>query len=338
MTPGGTGSIYGANTHGNQGGGNKKQGLPPTIGRAGWLSNFIRTNAGGYFRGIPGPVDPCPTNEKTGNQDVANQTEAEELRGVTKINGYLKITGNITDWSPFDCLKHITGDFNIQNNANLETISGFSNLNTVGNDFTIYNNAALETISGFDNLNTVGEVEGETDNFSITSNANLETISGFGSLTTIGGWLDITSNNKLQTISGFVKLETVGNISLGYFTISNNSVLETIPDFGNLNAVRGAFYIVGNNQLAGSNFSNAFNNLRTILVHIEIQRNEGSGPYATTWTLPTGWNTAPKLNWGTTTGARKLNGGTNATVPGNLIQDAADELFLLPDINGDVPP
>ena len=36
-----------------QGGGNKKQGLPPSIGRAGWFSNFIRTHAGGYFRSIP---------------------------------------------------------------------------------------------------------------------------------------------------------------------------------------------------------------------------------------------------------------------------------------------
>ena len=36
-----------------QGGGNKKQGLPPSIGRAGWLSNFIRIQSGGYFRSIP---------------------------------------------------------------------------------------------------------------------------------------------------------------------------------------------------------------------------------------------------------------------------------------------
>jgi len=326
MTPGGTGFTYGANTHGNQGGGNKKQGLPPTIGRAGWLSNFISSNSGGYFRGIPAadPVDPCPTNEKTGNQTVSTQAQAELLRGVTKITGYLKITGDITDWTPFNCLKHITGNFEVYNNAALKTISGFGSLTTIGYFFSIYNNAALETITGFGSLTSVGLW------FIISNNDNLTEISGFGSLTTIGWWLDITSNNKLQTISGFVKLETVGNISLGYFTVSNNSVLETIPDFGNLNAVRGAFYIVGNNQLAGSNFSDAFNNLRTISLHIEIQRNEGSGPYATTWTLPTGWNTAPKLNWGTTTGSRMLNGGTTPGTAGNLTQDAVDKLFLLP--------
>ena len=87
MTPGGTGFTYGANTVGNQGGGNKKQGLPPTIGRAGWLSNFIRSNSGGYFRGIPaagGPVDPCPTKE-VGAQTVSTQAQADALKGVTKI-------------------------------------------------------------------------------------------------------------------------------------------------------------------------------------------------------------------------------------------------------------
>ena len=41
------------------GGGNKKQGLPPSIGRPGWLSNFIRMHAGGYFRSIT-PDDAAP--------------------------------------------------------------------------------------------------------------------------------------------------------------------------------------------------------------------------------------------------------------------------------------
>jgi len=67
MTPGGTGSIYGANTVGNQGGGNKKQGLPPTIGRAGWLSNFIKTNSGSSNRGPAAPAPVPDVDWFTGN-------------------------------------------------------------------------------------------------------------------------------------------------------------------------------------------------------------------------------------------------------------------------------
>jgi hypothetical protein len=266
MTPGGTGFIYGANTVGNQGGGNKKQGLPPTIGRAGWLSNFISSNSGGYFRGIPaaaaGPVDPCPTNEKTDDQIVSTQVQAELLRGVTKITGNLRITGNITDWSPFDCLKHITGDFKIIGNHDLISISGFGRLETIGGYFNIISNNALETISGFGSLTSVG------GDFEISGNLTVATItiSGFGRLETIGGEWNIANNSALETITGFDNLATIGD----YFYIESNDALTEISGFGSLTTLS-TVYITRNDKLTKIS---GFDNLATIEDGFTIRNND----------------------------------------------------------------
>jgi len=200
-----------------QGGGNKKQGLPPSIGRAGWLSNFIRSNSGGYFRDIPaaGPVGPCPTKEETVNYNIDSQEKANALRGVTKINGYLSIIGIVTDLSPFSCLKEVTGNFALLATA-IETILGFGRLETIGGTFSINSNTNLTTISGFGSLTEIG------NNFSISNNNNLTTISGFGSLTSIGNSFFIITNPKLTDASGLWKVVSVG----GDFNCHSNAELN----------------------------------------------------------------------------------------------------------------
>jgi hypothetical protein len=191
-----------------QGGGNKKQGLPPSIGRPGWLSNFIRSSAGGYFRGIPaaGPVDPCPTNEKTDNQTVSTQAQAELLRGVTKITGNLKIDGDITDWTPFNCLKHIAGGVEIKNNTS-QTISGFGSLTTIGGYFDIHGNAALKTISAFGNLTSVGGYFGIYLNTELTNASSLRKVVSVGAETEELGDLYFFVNTQF-TNAAFATLVT----------------------------------------------------------------------------------------------------------------------------------
>ena len=223
------------------GGGNKKQGLPPSIGRPGWLSNFIRSSAGGYFRGIPpaGPVDPCPTKEETVDYNIDSQEKAYALRGVTKITGYLKITGDITDWTPFNCLKHITGNFEVLNNAALKTISGFGSLTTIGGIFYIHSLDALTEISGFGSLTSVGGV------FFINVNTYLTSIPTFDSLTTIVGDFSIASNGALTEISGFGNLTSVKSVN-----IDGNDALTEISGFNSLTEVRSDFInISGNDNL-----------------------------------------------------------------------------------------
>ena len=246
-----------------QGGGNKKQGLPPSIGRPGWLSNFIRTSAGGYFRDIPaGLVDPCPTKEVVDDQTVANQTAADALRGVTKINGSLLITGNITDLSPFNCLKEVTGNI-VFNSVVLssdgllaQTISGFNNLAKVGGGMVFNSNPNLKTISGFNNLANVGEDLGDVG-VVVAQNPELIEISGFNNLAKVGGDMGFSVNPNLKTISGFNNLAKVG----GGMGFGVNPNLKKISGFNNLAKVSGKMVFVSNSDLETIS---GFNNLAKV--------------------------------------------------------------------------
>jgi hypothetical protein len=210
----------------------------------------------------------CPTKEVIGTQNVTTQAQANALSGVTKITGGLGIFGNVTDWSPFNCLKEITDNFTIRNTLTLTTISGFGN---------------LETIGGY---------------FFIRFNANLKSISGFGRMTSIGNNFSIYQNNALETISGFGNLTSIGDI-----LIAVNIDLTTISGFGSLRSVEGEFVIADNTELTNLQFSAAFNNLESIAGNISVYGNESG---ATNWTMPTGWSTAPELKWGTA--VRSLSG------------------------------
>jgi len=189
--------------------------------------------------------------------------ELKIFRGCTKINGDLVISGftGEIDFSVFDCLQEITGNFYITNNT-FEKISRFEKLETVGGYFAIYSNAELRSISGFNMLKIVVETFESNNNsklitisgfknlervdgdFKITNNVKLEEISEFESLRVIVKHLSIYSNLVLKKISGFVKLERV----IANFEIFNNKKIITISGFGALLSV-GFFQIVGNELL-----------------------------------------------------------------------------------------
>ena len=229
-----------------QGGGNKKQGLPPSIGRAGWFSNFIRTSAGGYFRGIPpaGPADPCPTKEVIVNYDIDTQDKANALRGVTKIIGDLFLGGidnDITDLSPFDCLKEVTGrigfgDDSASEGLLVETISGFNNLAKVGGGVWFGSNPNLKTISGFRNLINVGKTDaGELGEVGVVvgDNPELIEISGFGNLKTVEGSIIVSTNDVLpkeQFSAAFNNLISIG----GNIQVFGNDVANDFDAPGDL--------------------------------------------------------------------------------------------------------
>jgi hypothetical protein len=242
---------YGLLTSQNQGGGNKKQGLPPTVG-LGHFSMKVIQQRGGYC--------PCPLiiggNNcalKVVNGGIFNTTaQLEKFRGCTKINGDLIITEFIgqPDFSVFDCLEEISGDFRIgfgqqggesyisSNNA-LETIAGFNKLKTIGGSFYIFENNVLKTLTGFSSLTTISGY------FYISSNATLETVAGFSNLTTIGGDFYIQVNATLKTLAEFPSLTTIG----GGFYITSNNALKTIAGFSNLQSISGDFYIQDNAAL-----------------------------------------------------------------------------------------
>ena len=143
----------------NQGGGNSKAGTGAIVGQSGFLARRVS------MRSIIPPIPPQPKEEVeeclekiVSGGEFSTQAELETLRGCTKINGNLFIknfTTTTIDFTVFDCLKEITGYFNISNNYALTTMSGFTALKTVGSYFTISYNYALTTISGFTALETV---------------------------------------------------------------------------------------------------------------------------------------------------------------------------------------
>ena len=238
-------------TNRDQGGGPKKTGLVSLIGTSALLARLIktRTYSPSTFT-IINSVSVCPTKVVDTGTVVFNpdgtitgtffSTDAslDQFRGCTKINGDLVISGFTTDeinFSVFDCLQEITGNFIIAENALLTTISGFVNLETVGGSFGIFNNAELTTVSGFVNLETVG-----------------------GNLEIVGRYFQISGNVLLTTILGFVKLQTVGE----YFSITNNggsvntavgvTVVLTIDDaFGSFITTPNPKGITGNLILQG---------------------------------------------------------------------------------------
>jgi hypothetical protein len=286
------------------------------------LSNFIRSSAGGYFRGIP-PAAGGPTTEVIGDQRVVTQAQADALSGVTKINGDLTISGSVTDLSPFDCLKVVTGLFRIQNIV-LTEITGFGRLETIGAHFLIHVQSTATKISGFGSLKTIGKV------VAIYNNNNLTEISGFGSLETIGATFAIYNNNNLTEISGFGSLETIGS----NFEIENNGALTDASSLWNVTSVGNTFSCTDNTDFTNAAFATLVTSLKTIKGNINVNNNSG-----TNWTLPAVWTDGTELNWGVNTTNRKLNDAT-ATDPGilgNFSVAARDELFDLPDKNDNPP-
>ena len=103
----------------------------------------------------------CVQTSCTGGT-FSDNTTLERLRGCTDIVGnviLINFTGQI-DFTVFDCLQTISGNFNIQLNPALTSISGFANLQTIGGEFDIVNNANLANISGFGSLTALTGITG----------------------------------------------------------------------------------------------------------------------------------------------------------------------------------
>jgi len=264
------GISYGILTTQNQGGGVKKQGLPPNIGKNQFNFRLIKRKAypskqpeAEAEAGCPEKIVPVPF----GTQYTSNAS-LEIFRGCTKIIGSLRISGSFQPtFSIFDCLEEITGSFYIESNTSLTSISGFGALKSVGTFFYINDNSSLTSISGFGRLRTVGTSSSHSFNigfnasltsvsgfenlltisgfFSINDNPSLTGVSGFGNLTSIGEYFGINQNTLLTNISGFGNLLTVG----GYFQIAVNASITSISGFGNLTSVGGAVFQIINNTL-----------------------------------------------------------------------------------------
>ena len=110
----------------------------------------------------------------------------------------------LTSLTAFTLLNHIGGNFVLNGNLALESLSGLDGIERVESDLSIFQNRALTEIDGFHGLDRVGRL-------SIVGNENLTLISGFNTLATVDDDVELTNNRALEVITGFQQLSSVGD-------------------------------------------------------------------------------------------------------------------------------
>lgn len=156
-----------------------------------------------------------------------------------------------------------TGEFTIQNNKGLLSITGLTALEFVGGEFKIYGNPVLSSINGFPSLNAMGLEEIKIGNNALVDLKGLEmlnqisgsltiydepsliSLNGLQNISEIGGLLGITTCSSLANIDSLSSLEKVS----GGITISYNPILTNIDFFEGVKIVEGDVSIVSNTIL-----------------------------------------------------------------------------------------
>ena len=254
------------------GGGNKKQGLVPTGGRPGWLSNFIRTNAGGYFRGIPGPAQEVISKTVGEFNNIVITLQHDATGNNLYVGGYFTSytspTGVITTVNRIAKIRLsdgalITGFVDsgegFINNVLILQLDATGNNLYVGGNFTgagSYDNSAgggtpkyiakLNTTNGALDAGFVGDEEGfintvNTLQFDATGN-NLYVGGNFTSYTNSAGGGGVQRIAKLNATTGALDTGFVGG---GEGFINNVLILQ-------LDATGNNLYVGGNFTGAGS--------------------------------------------------------------------------------------
>ena len=245
-----------------------------------------------------------------GDTILQTQQEVIEFGGnnYTKIEGSLVITGNeITDLSPLESIKEITGTFRaffangissfsgldnlesigvnciIEQCDGLSSLTGLNNLKTIAEDFRIEYCPALITLDGLDELQSIGE------RFIVRFNSQLSTIIGGGNLVSVER-IEIDENSTLSSIGGFSGLNLLEDFAIAYnnnlssisglhnvsslqlLSIHDNDNLESINLLGGLTEMEGNYLgIWGNPNL---NTISGFQNLTSIMGELVISKND----------------------------------------------------------------
>jgi len=158
--------------------------------------------------------------------DLPGLTSLNGLQSITSIGGGLDINnvGSLMDLSALDNLVDVGSLLWIRNTA--ATDFSFDALQTVGTTILLNNNQDLEDISGFNALTSVGGI------WEVSFNISLTDISGFMSLVTVNGRFSLNGLNVLSGISGLDDLSQIGG---DLILASSSSILE-FPVIGtNLN-------------------------------------------------------------------------------------------------------
>jgi len=120
----------------------------------------------------------------------------------TEITGYVSISGSdINNFDSLIVLNSIGGDLSIdagplgQGHLLLKNFSGFDSLASIGGNFYVKFNDSLSSFSGMENLNSIG------GDLVITSNDAITNLLGLNNLNTIDGSLEIWGNDSLTKLN-----------------------------------------------------------------------------------------------------------------------------------------
>lgn len=199
-----------------------------------------------------GGVGCDPQLRFSGTLLAGSNEDLEALRGVTFIDGFVTVTGAVSDLSALRCLQRVTsydcdcdieGDLgderfglSVQNTTALTSLEGLGRLTVVTGALAIRNNAALSNLEGLDRLRraVVLLVEGNT---------SLASLDGLEALTTAGKLYNgtdgaeegrlgiyITDNPALPTCEGTALRDRIGveNID-GVVSITGNDDTGVCP-------------------------------------------------------------------------------------------------------------
>ena len=201
---------------------------------------------------------------------VNSPDDTERLRGVSVVQGTLRVGGTVSDLDALTCLEavehleivgtsrleHLDGLSNLsvvrslklQGNLALKDISALRKLGSIAGDVTIQENPELESLAGLDQIVRVDgtfllsdspEVEALTGLSSLGSAGNLHIfqmpglvdMTGLEGLTTVDEELSISGSERLQTVRGLENLRAVVRL-----TLSGNSRLRDLSGLDQLRA------------------------------------------------------------------------------------------------------
>jgi hypothetical protein len=176
-------------------------------------------------------------------------TSLSGLENITIVGESLSVIGcsELEDLSGLGGIDSIAKNFIIGLNDKLKDISAMDGINSL-NALIVDNNPELENLSGLEGLTTV------RFNLIIQDNSKIKSLEGLDNLGTVGSQIQLKNNNVLNDISALGNLVDVGNA----VTITGNPNLSacSIEPFCNeLNSPQSAFFNVSSNASGcGSSF------------------------------------------------------------------------------------
>jgi hypothetical protein len=226
----------------------------------------------------------CDTERDVDGLSLTSQSDVEELRGVSRVLGDLRIGGDVTDLRPLSCLTRITVDLHISEAAKLVNVDGLERLTTVNGSLYIgsdcdgglpagcIGNPVLENLDGLNNLNEVGQVRiGAScvdleDGSTCAFNRALARVS-FENLTDVGGIM-LWQNPALVDVAGFNNVERLTGI-----LIRDSPALERITGFRSLEYMSSDTSFLRNTNLRDLSGFERLNDMGTLTIETTALEN-----------------------------------------------------------------